>query len=62
VAAGLTNGQVARRLDRSPHTINYHLRQIFRKANVRSRTELASLYYRSVVRDGNAGWAEAPSA
>lgn len=54
VAAGLTNSQVARRLDRSPHTINYHLRQIFRKANVRSRTELAGLYYRS-VNDANSG-------
>ncbi|MGW5307417.1 LuxR C-terminal-related transcriptional regulator [Streptomyces griseoluteus] len=41
VGEGLTNQQVAFRLRRSPHTINYHLRNIFRKLGIRSRVELA---------------------
>ncbi|MBH1934484.1 helix-turn-helix transcriptional regulator [Streptomyces sp. AV19] len=43
VAGGMTNRQVATRLGRSPHTVNYHLRQIFRKLNIGSRVELARL-------------------
>lgn len=45
VAEGLTNSQVARRLARSPHTVNYHLRQIFKKLGISSRVELARIYY-----------------
>ncbi|MFC7979803.1 LuxR C-terminal-related transcriptional regulator [Streptomyces cinereoruber] len=43
VAEGLTNKQVAGRVSCSPHTVNYHLRQIFRKLGVTSRVELARL-------------------
>jgi DNA-binding CsgD family transcriptional regulator len=43
VAKGLTNKQVASRVSCSPHTVNYHLRQIFRKLGVASRVELARL-------------------
>ncbi|WP_399920163.1 LuxR C-terminal-related transcriptional regulator [Streptomyces kanamyceticus] len=43
VAEGLTNKQVANRVSCSPHTVNYHLRQIFRKLGVTSRVELARL-------------------
>ena len=41
VGSGLTNQQVARRLYLSPHTVNYHLRTIFRKLGIGSRVELA---------------------
>ena len=43
VGRALTNRQVASRLRRSPHTVNYHLRQIFQKLGITSRVELASL-------------------
>jgi DNA-binding CsgD family transcriptional regulator len=42
VAAGLTNGEVARRLHLSPHTVNTHLRHVFQKLSVSNRTELAA--------------------
>ncbi|MFF1379129.1 LuxR C-terminal-related transcriptional regulator [Streptomyces sp. NPDC058308] len=44
VATGLTNQQVAKQVGRSPHTVNYHLRQIFRKLGVSSRVELARTF------------------
>lgn len=40
-AEGLTNRQIARRIGRSTHTVNFHLRKVFRKLGVRSRVELA---------------------
>ncbi|MFJ6677073.1 LuxR C-terminal-related transcriptional regulator [Actinosynnema sp. NPDC091369] len=41
VGVGLTNRQVAKQLFLSPHTVNYHLRGIFRKLGISSRVELA---------------------
>lgn len=41
VSEGLTNRQIARRVKLSPHTVNYHLRAIFRKLNINSRVEVA---------------------
>jgi DNA-binding CsgD family transcriptional regulator len=41
VAGGLTNRQVAQRLHVSPHTVNTHLRHVFQKLDVATRTELA---------------------
>jgi DNA-binding CsgD family transcriptional regulator len=42
VAQGLTNREVADALFVSPHTVNANLRRVYRKLQVRSRTELAS--------------------
>ena len=42
VAAGLTNPQVAERMFVSPGTVKTHMRHIFRKLDVESRTELAA--------------------
>ncbi|MCL7429148.1 LuxR family transcriptional regulator [Streptomyces sp. YS415] len=41
VASGLTNGQIAERLNVSPRTIGTHLYKIFPKVNVSSRSALA---------------------
>jgi DNA-binding CsgD family transcriptional regulator len=41
VATGLTNREVAARLFLSPKTIETHLGHVFRKAGVRTRTQLA---------------------
>jgi len=51
-AQGMTNRQVAARVHLSPHTINYHLRQVFRKLDVRSRIELARLAPTQPTGDG----------
>jgi DNA-binding CsgD family transcriptional regulator len=43
VAEGLTNPQVGKRMFVSRHTVDFHLRQIFRKLAIRSRVELTRL-------------------
>jgi DNA-binding CsgD family transcriptional regulator len=40
-AFGLTNREVASDLNLSPHTVDYHLRQIYRKLGITSRVRLA---------------------
>jgi DNA-binding CsgD family transcriptional regulator len=43
VAEGLTNRQVAEQLFLSPRTIDFHLRNVFRKLEITSRSELGRL-------------------
>jgi DNA-binding CsgD family transcriptional regulator len=40
VTRGLTNREAGLRLFLSPHTVDFHLRAIFRKLDVRTRVEL----------------------
>ncbi|MET9854212.1 LuxR C-terminal-related transcriptional regulator [Streptomyces sp. NPDC006450] len=41
VSAGMTNQQIAKRVHLSAHTVNYHLRKIYRKLDINTRVELA---------------------
>jgi DNA-binding CsgD family transcriptional regulator len=43
VAEGLTNQQAGERLFLSRHTVDFHLRSVFRKLDLRSRVDLARL-------------------
>lgn len=44
---GLTNDQIAARLDVGVHAIKFHLASIYRKLGVANRTEAASVYLRA---------------
>lgn len=54
VTAGLTNKEIAYRLNLSERTIQFHLNSIFNKTSTSSRTEAAALALRQ-------GWLETPS-
>jgi DNA-binding CsgD family transcriptional regulator len=43
VGRGMTNQQVANQLGVSPHTVNFHLRNIFRKLSISTRVKLGPL-------------------
>jgi DNA-binding CsgD family transcriptional regulator len=45
---GLTNREIAVRLQVTSHAVKFHLSSIFRKLGVRNRTEATSVYQRSV--------------
>ncbi|WP_326703871.1 LuxR C-terminal-related transcriptional regulator [Streptomyces cyaneofuscatus] len=49
VAEGLTNQEMAGRLRLSPHTVNYHLRKLFRTFGVGSRIDLLNAAARAGV-------------
>jgi pimeloyl-ACP methyl ester carboxylesterase/DNA-binding CsgD family transcriptional regulator len=49
VAAGMSNPEIARRLGRSPHTIDGHLRRVFAKLDVNTRVGVAAEYVRVTV-------------
>jgi DNA-binding CsgD family transcriptional regulator len=51
VAEGITNAQVAERMYVSRHTIDFYLRQIFRKLGIESRVALARLHLERVHDD-----------
>ncbi|HEX5402454.1 MAG TPA: LuxR C-terminal-related transcriptional regulator [Pseudonocardiaceae bacterium] len=46
VSQGMTNREVSELIFLSPHTINYHLRRIFQKLEIRSRVALAGIVTR----------------
>lgn len=41
VSVGLTNREIAKRVYLSAHTVNYHLRKVFKKLGISTRAELA---------------------
>jgi DNA-binding NarL/FixJ family response regulator len=43
VSRGMSNRQIGHQLFLSPHTVNYHLRQIFRKLSIGSRVQLTRM-------------------
>jgi len=53
VGQALTNRQIATRTGISPHTVNYHLRQIFQKLGIGSRVELVGLLHRRAAAGGS---------
>ena len=48
VAAGLTNGAVARRLYILPHTVNNHLRHVFAKLGAPDQVAVAAVVHHSI--------------
>ena len=47
MSTGQTNAQVAAGLGVSIHAVKFHLASVFRKLEVRNRTEAASVYLRA---------------
>lgn len=44
-ARGLTNVEIAHELGITSHAVKFHLTSVFRKLNVKNRTEAASAYW-----------------
>jgi DNA-binding CsgD family transcriptional regulator len=49
VSSGLTNLEVAARLDIGVHAVKFHLASIYRKLGVGNRTEATSIYLRTAA-------------
>ena len=49
-ALGLTNEQVAARLEVTVHAVKFHLAAVYRKLGVANRTEAAAFYLRAATR------------
>ena len=61
VSRGLSNREVAAQLFLSPRTVDFHLRNVFMKLGIASRTELATLRLDAHAPARPASPAEAPS-
>ena len=46
VVLGMTNAQIAKELDVTPHAVKFHLGSLYRKLGVTNRTEAAVKYVR----------------
>jgi LuxR family maltose regulon positive regulatory protein len=55
VARGLSNKEIGRSLKVAPETVKWHLKNIFEKLNVSSRTEAVQIVFGSGVGEGRAG-------
>jgi DNA-binding NarL/FixJ family response regulator len=51
LATGLTNAQMAERLELTVHAVKFHLASVYHKLGVANRTEAAVLYLRHGGRD-----------
>jgi DNA-binding CsgD family transcriptional regulator len=54
-AQGLTNAELAARLEITVHTVKFHLASVFRKLGVANRTEAVAVLFRSRTRAATRG-------
>jgi DNA-binding CsgD family transcriptional regulator len=54
-AQGLTNSELATRLEITVHTVKFHLASVYRKLGVANRTEAVAVLFRSRARAATRG-------